>query len=131
VLGGNAPPLDPHCAGVAAVAAGDPDIDEVLRLSMRQQLFGIHCTIDHRAAAALVRIALMQLCAVFGARIRAHDAGREELWPEDMSRGHMLAARILDNKACETLLLGVESRWTAVLDGLPLVLGLAYGRPMP
>ncbi len=120
-LGATAPPPDAHYRAIAAVEAREPEIDEVLRLSMRQQLFGAHSTVGQHAPAALLRIALMQLCALYGARMRAAAAGRRELWPEEMSHGHMLAARVLEHKVTERVLLDNEDKWSAVLDGLALV----------
>jgi Fe-S-cluster containining protein len=122
---------DAPIGAVAAVEVRDPEVDDVLRLSMRQQLFGERSIVEQRAAAGLMRIALIQLIAVYGARRRAAGDGRDQIWPEDLSRGHMLAARVLDHKISEGILLRLEPSWSAVLDGLPLVVRLGYAGAVP
>src|SRR5262249_6986532 len=61
------------------VAVDDLDVAAVLRLSLRQQLFGARATIGQHAAAGIVRLALIQLCAVYGARVDAAADGRDSV----------------------------------------------------
>src|SRR5262249_40062832 len=105
----------------AAVAVEDPEIDEVLRLSLRQQLFGLRFVVDHRVAAGLVRIALIQLIAVWGARRRALLDGRAAVVPDDLSLGHSLSMRLLDTGIAEQALVEREPSWRAILAALPRV----------
>lgn len=118
-------------AGIAPVRADDPDIDDVLRLSLRQQLFGQRAVIGLRVAVGLMRIALIQVLAVWGARLAAHEEGRPAIRTEDLSRGHMLAIRLLELSSVERALVQLEPMWRALLAGLPRVLALDYLRPIP
>ena len=105
----------------AAVAVEDPDVDDVLRLSLRQQLFGMRFVVDHRVAAGLVRIALLLVVAVWGARRLALRAGRAAVVPDDLNDGHTLSMRLLDTASAEQALVEREPAWRAILAALPRV----------
>jgi hypothetical protein len=113
------------------VPIDDLDIDVVLRLSMRQQLFGQRAVLEHRVAAGLVRIALIQTVAVWGARRAAADDGRRAVRADDLSWPHAVAVRALDSAAAEHMLAQREASWRTVLPALPAILDLGYRRPMP
>jgi Fe-S-cluster containining protein len=110
-------------AAALATAAGpaaappppSPEVDEALRLSLRQQLFGRHLLVNSHAGAGLVRIALIQLLALAAARL---DAGPGALTAADLNRGHMLATRCLDLGNLDDLLADHEPCWRLLLDGV-------------
>lgn len=91
------------------------DVDEALRLSMRQQLFGPQALVGGRAPAGLVRIAVIQLLALAGAR---REAGAGGMTAANLSRGHVLAARGFESGRLDAVLLEHEPRWRMLLDGL-------------
>jgi Fe-S-cluster containining protein len=102
-----APP--PPAAGAAA------EVDEALRISLRQQLFGRSVLVGGLAGAGLVRIALIQLLALAGARIAA---GPRPLTAADLNRGHVLATRGFQPGKLDAVLIEHEPRWRVLLDGL-------------
>src|SRR6185436_9184632 len=83
--------LSDYAREVAAVSVDDRDADDVLRLALRNQLFGMDALIGGRVAAAQLRLAMVQLLALWGARLRALAEGRTRIVAEDLSRSHMLA----------------------------------------
>jgi Fe-S-cluster containining protein len=99
----------------AATAAADAEVDEALRLSLRQQLFGRNALVDGHAGAGLMRIALIQLLALAGARTQAGDRA---ITAADLSHGHTLAVRGLKPGKLDEVLLEHEPRWRTMLDGL-------------
>lgn len=101
--------------GRSSTMAADAEVDEVLRLSMRQQLFGRSALVRGHAGAGLVRIAVIQLVALAGARI---DAGGRAITAADLNRGHVLAARGLEAGKLDEVLVEHGVRWRVVLDGL-------------
>ena len=117
--------------GALAVTLSDPAVDEVLRLSLRQQLFGVGSLVDRHFLPALVRMAVTSIMAVVGARLRAHDDKRAEARVEDLSWGHMLAQRLLNTPQAAPVLLAAEDKMTVLLESLPLVLRTDYRLPMP
>ena len=119
--------LGAEVLAILAVPVTDPAVDEVLRISLRQQLFGSGALVENRVAPALVRMALTQVMAVTGARLRAHEAGRGEARAEDLSWGHMLALRVLGRRDAAPVLLATEEKMTEILEALPLVLRLDLG----
>jgi Fe-S-cluster containining protein len=123
--------VDEYLLKVAAVPVDDPEVDELLRLSLRQQLFGTGVLVENRALAALIRMALIQVMAVFGARLRAEEAGRPAVRPEDLSWGQMLAVRLLGDADAAPILAASEDAFSLLLEALPAVLALAYRRPIP
>ena len=95
----------------------EPDVDEALRLSLRQQLFGRLVLIGGHAGAGLVRIGLIQLLAL--AHARRH-AGTRALTAADLSEGHKIAVRSLHPEAAGGFLGDQEQRWRELLDGILL-----------
>lgn len=92
------------------------DVDEALRLSLRQQLFGRHLIVNNHAGAGLARIAIIQLLALAAARL---DAGPRPLTAADLSRGHMLTTRAFGSTMLDDTLAAHDPRWRLLLDGLP------------
>ncbi len=112
-------PLPARLVEISAVTAGGPDVEEVLRISLRQQLFGSGGVIYHRLSPALLRIAFIQLIALHSARTVAHAAGRTAIEAADLSRGHMLAVRILMVSVSEGVLFRFTDNALDALDALP------------
>ena len=102
-------------AWAAPAPAHGADVEDALRISMRQQLFGRHVLADGYAGAGLVRIGLIQLFALAGAR---QQAGARPLTAADLSRGHMLATRVFQTGALDGILADHEPRWRQLVDGL-------------
>ena len=92
-----------------------PDVDEALRISLRQQLFGSHVLVDGHAGAGLLRIGLIQLFTVALAR---HDAGSRPLTAADLDRGHALAVRTFQTSALDGLLALFDRAWRLLVEGL-------------
>ena len=92
-----------------------PDVDEALRISLRQQLFGRHVLVGGHAGAGLVRIGMIHLLALASARLAAGD---RPLTAADLSRGHMVATRVLHTGAIDGVLLIHEPRWPDLIDGI-------------
>jgi Fe-S-cluster containining protein len=111
--------LDPYYRDLSAVGVGDASVDEVLRSSLRQQLFGARALVAHRVDAGLLRLALIQILAVTGARIMARTDGRTAYQASDLSYAHMLAVRCLDMEGPENLMIAHADKVAAVLDALP------------
>ena len=119
----------PPAAGARAADVAElAEVDEVLRLSMRQQLFGRQALTAGHAGAGLVRIGVIQLVALSGART---DAGDRPLAAADLSRGHMLATRVLTSGALDAVFVAHEPRWRELLDGLRLAAGIARAVDRP
>lgn len=113
-------------AGPPAPVRCTPDADEALRISMQQQLFGRRALIEGHAGAGLVRLGLIQLLALSGARA---DAGGRPVTAADLSRGHMLAVRLLETGILDGVLVAHEPSWRLVLDGLFHVTGMTVVAP--
>jgi Fe-S-cluster containining protein len=98
-----------------SLPAADPDVDAALRLSMRQQLFGRRVLVGGRPSAGLVRIAVIQLLALAGARL---GAGDRALVARDLDGGHALATRAFESGGLDAVVVDHEPRWRVLLDGL-------------
>ena len=66
-----------------------------------------------------MRLALIQILAVTGARIMARTDGRDRYQATDLSYAHMLAVRGLDMEGPENLMVAHADKLEAVLDALP------------
>lgn len=102
-------------ADPATLTPPAPDVDDALRLSMRQQLFGRQVLVGGHAGAGLVRIAVIQLLALAGARL---EAGTRALTAADLNRGHVLVTRGFQAGKLDDVLVEHEPRWRVLLDGL-------------
>jgi hypothetical protein len=112
-------PLSDYAREVAAVSADDADCDDVLRLSLRNQLFGRDAVLSGRVEAAQLRLALVQLLALWGARLRALRDGRNRIDSGDLTRCHMLAMRVTSWVAARNLFVEEDARSEALVEGLP------------
>jgi Fe-S-cluster containining protein len=113
--------LDAYYAEVASVTTDDPSVDEVLRLSLRQQLFGSRMLVDNRVDAGMLRLALIQILATTGARMLAVGEGRKTYRAADLSYAHMLATRTLDLDGPEAVMVARAAETVPILDALPLL----------
>ncbi|HVV88377.1 MAG TPA: YkgJ family cysteine cluster protein [Kofleriaceae bacterium] len=107
--------------GTAVVADHAADVDEALRISFQQQLFGRRFLVGGQAGTGLVRCGLVHLLALAGARL---DAGQRPLTAADLSRGHMLATRVFHTGSVDRLLLEQEARWRDLVVGLTVAAGV-------
>jgi Fe-S-cluster containining protein len=113
---------DAYHQEIARVPLGDRDSDAVLRVSLEQQLFGSGALVCEHATAALLRMALIQLLATWGARVRAVVEARD-VAASDLSWGHMLAVRLLAMMGAEEALIACEECAWPVLEALPELIG--------
>ncbi len=118
-------PLDPYFSALARIPLVGDDVHDVLRLSIRQQLFGMGILVEGHALAGLLRMVLSQILAVAGARLRAVNEGRAQATASDLSWGHMLAARVLRRDHAAPLLLAAEGHFSSILEALPALVSLA------
>jgi Fe-S-cluster containining protein len=90
---------------IFAVAADAPWIDDALRRSLRQRLYGGLLLEESRLHGGLAVAALVLLLALTAGCSRARSRGRARMLPEDLSFGHAVAARgVREEKAIEVLL---------------------------
>ncbi|HVV86911.1 MAG TPA: YkgJ family cysteine cluster protein [Kofleriaceae bacterium] len=106
--------IEVHDGAAPEVVHAD-DVDDALRISLRQQLFGRNVVLQHHAGTGLVRIGLVQLLALAGARL---DAGARPLTAADLSRGHHAAMRVFESGSLNALLLRHEARWRELVAGI-------------
>jgi Fe-S-cluster containining protein len=107
---------------IAAVPAGGDEIEEILRISMRQQLFGHRAMVEDRPIAGMLRLAIAHLAALFGAKLRAACEGAPAVRPQDLSYGHMLANRVFRLAfVARAFVRHEENAWLAI-DALPALL---------
>ena len=118
---------DPYLAELLAVPIFGADCDEVLRISLRQQLFGPRMFIEDRPVPALLRIGLILALTVIGGRMHAAADNQPSVRADDLSRPHMLAQRVFDQLGGRELAVEFEGDTWAVLEALPAV--LSFGEP--
>ena len=115
------PATVPYYDEVAAVTVAGADIDEVLRISLRQKLFGSRSLVGGRAFPAMLRLGMIVLLTVWYARLRAAQAGRGAAVADDLSYGHMLASRLCELGSAEEILSSYEEAAPAVLEVIPAI----------
>jgi hypothetical protein len=113
--------LSPYAAELGALAVDDPEIDTVLRLSLRNQLFGHQALIHDRPWPALARVMLVLLVSLWGARLGAAGAGRARVVASDLSRGHMLAQRVFNFRSLQSAFVEKEGLARAALEVAPVL----------
>jgi hypothetical protein len=97
------------------------DSEAVLRLSLRQQLFGRELLLDDQLPAGLLRMALIFATTLAGARLCAVHDRRAMVLPQHLSTGHMIAKRMSHRPEPHGLLrVNGEQAW-CVMDALPLL----------
>jgi hypothetical protein len=119
------PPLEPssYCVEVAALPVADGEVAEVLRLSMRQSLFGHHALVEDRPGPALLRMLFVQLGSLYGARLKAAIEGRARVVAGDLSRSHMLVNRVFNFTKITSVLVEHEPLTWDALEALPRLAG--------
>jgi hypothetical protein len=113
--------LSPYAAELGALAVDDPEIDVVLRLSLRNQLFGHQALIQDRPWPALARVVFVLLASLWGARLGAAADGRARVVAGDLSRGHMLAQRVFNFRSLQNAFVEKEELARAALEVAPLL----------
>lgn len=108
---------------VAAVAVTDPAIDDLLRQSLRQQVFGGRMLVRGRPVAALLRIGLGYAVTLIGARFRAAHEHKTALELQHFDHGHMLAQRVLTMDELAGVFVEHEGRAWDILPALVLLAG--------
>ncbi len=83
-----------HLATPAPVTWG-ADVEAALRRSLRYQLFSHRALIDDSFLPALLRMAMVHLFALHGAKLAAMRAGRDVVALPDFDRAHVAALRVL------------------------------------
>ena len=92
-------------AAVFRVAADEPWVEDALRRSLRQRLYGNLILQDGHVRSGFAAAALVLLFALIGGRARALSQGRQRLTPEDLSFGlSMASVGLRETKAQEALL---------------------------
>ncbi len=112
---------------MAPATSHGPDVEEALRISMQQRLFGRSALVGGHAGTGLVRLGLVQLFALAGARMRA---GARALTAADLDRGHSLATRVFESAAIDRLLLDHDGRWRELVLGIAIA-ARVVGAPPP
>ncbi len=112
-------PLSDYAREVAEVSVDVPDADDVLRLSLRNQLFGHGALLEDRVVPAQLRLALVQIVSLWGARLSAVREGRDQVAADDLSRAHMLAMRVPSWTSVRNVFLEEEGELTALVEALP------------
>jgi hypothetical protein len=111
--------ISDYAKKVASVVVDDAEAEAVLRVSLRNQLFGTGALMEERVVPAQLKLATVQLVALWCARVRALGEGRDRVIAADLSPGHMLANRVPGWTAVRALFAEEEERTTAILDALP------------
>ena len=102
------------------VSTDVPDVNDTLRLSLRQGLFGRGALLDNRVQPALLRLAFIELLTRFGARIDAvADPVRGVVAALDGA--HLVAQRALSLEPLQAVLRGAAEAAPATLEALPYV----------
>jgi Fe-S-cluster containining protein len=110
--------LSAYTSEVADADVSDPELDEVLRISLRESLFGGGALLSDRTDAGLARLAFVQLVTLWGGRLRAVQSGRARVTPKDLDRPHMLATRVMGLRwIVQRFEGGVDA--PAILEALP------------
>ncbi len=124
-------PLGDYFCQVADLPASDPELDEVLRISFRQALFGYRALAGLRPRAGLLRLVLTFLVALHGGRLRALAEGRPEVSAEHLDPGHMVAHRLFRRRSMEAIFYEHEDKLWDVLAALPALAGRGSLPPVP
>ena len=115
--------LPPACEAALAVATG-PHTGRSLALSVRHQVFGRDLLLDGALPAGLLRMALVVLLSLAGARLLARDEHTEQVSPRQLSLSHMTVKRMLNRPEPHRLVRANGEQAWPVLDALPLLAGI-------
>lgn len=95
------------------------DAEAALTLSLRHMLFGHELLMDDHLPAGLLRMALVLLLAIAGARLRALDEGAGAVSAGHLSFAHMVAKRKLNRHEPYLILRTSGEQAWPILDALP------------
>lgn len=121
----NERPMSERARAAMALPMGS-DIEDTLTLSLRHMLFGQELLLDDHLPAGLLRMALVLLLALAGARLRALDEGEGTVSAGHLSLGHMVAKRKLNRPEPYLLLRASGEQAWPILDALPLLTRKLY-----
>lgn len=111
---------EPGEQAAVIVAAADPDERwDVLRRSLRSQIFGRLALIEQHPVAGLLRIAIGYLLAEVRAQMLAAARGATTYTLGDLDAGHKMVMRILTQSSLAPVFLRREDEAFAVLAALP------------
>lgn len=105
--------------------------EPALTWSLRQQLFGRDLLLDDHLPAGLLRMALVILLTLSGARLRALGQHRTTASPDHLSASHMAAKRTLHRPEPHALLRANGEQAWPILDALPWLSRELAGRGNP
>jgi len=108
-------------AKAATVVAMGSDVEQALTLSLRHMLFGRELLLDDHLPAGLLRMALVLLLAMAGARLRALDEREGTVSARHLSFSHMVTKRKLNRTEPHLLLRASGEQAWPILDALPLL----------
>jgi Fe-S-cluster containining protein len=111
-------PVPERMIAMGFISTDTPEVHDVLRISLRQGLFGRHCLVDDRALPALVRLAFVELVTLFGARAEASsDASRMVVGSLDAA--HTTAQRAFGHEFLWAVFRESTELAPALLEALP------------
>jgi hypothetical protein len=111
-------PLSERARAVVGITVGG-DSERMMRLSLRQLIFGRELLLDDDLPAGLLRMAFVLTMTLVRARLQALDAGEFSVSPRHFSAGHMVVRRMLHRPGPHGVLkVNGEQAWP-ILDALP------------
>jgi hypothetical protein len=111
-------PAPERMLALGFISVDTAETHDVLRLSLRQALFGRDCLLFDRAMPAFVRLAFVELLTLFGARAEAAlDASRAVVG--SLEAAHVTAQRGLDLDPLRVVLRESAEAAPALLEALP------------
>jgi Fe-S-cluster containining protein len=99
---------EPHKS--AARIALDPEAEDALRLSLRQQLFAERLLVSDRLGAGVLRLAAVHMISIAGSKLRASARGAAQASAADLSWAHHSVQIVLRANNFTPLLLAEECR---------------------
>jgi Fe-S-cluster containining protein len=116
----NQRPMSERAKAATAVVMGS-EVEQPLTLSLRHMLFGRELLLDDHLSPGLLRMALVLLLAMAGARLRALDEGAGAVSARHLSFSHMVTKRKLNRPGPYMLLRASGEQAWPILDALPLL----------
>jgi Fe-S-cluster containining protein len=110
-------PASERTNAAIAIAIGD-DSERALTTSIQQDIFGRELLLGQSLPAGLLRMALVSVLTLVGARLRALEEGRDRVSLLNFSSAHMVAKRTLHRAEPNRLLEANGERAWSILDAL-------------
>jgi hypothetical protein len=121
------PPKDPlpeyYCSILELPLADPSGTESILRLSLRQRIFGLDLLVSNRLQPGLLLLGLVPILALTGARLAASHRGGAGVELDDLSFGHMLAMRLLCQSGPREVLVRRGGDAPVLLEALPGLIG--------